>query len=221
MIYVTGDVHGDFSRFRAASRKLRKGDILIICGDFGMLWDNSKKEQRRLKKLSKLKYTVAFLDGQHENYDLLEPYPEEEWNGGRVQAIAPNVVHLLRGEIYTIEGKRCFAFGGGESEPFELRNQSNTVWEQCIPTEQQMRNGMDKLQCADFTVDYIFTHEPSGRVRSFFDRNEFSLNGTGAYLNWVEEKTTFKHWFFGCIHADRQLSRKYTALFFNIRKLEE
>lgn len=221
MIYVTGDVHGDFARFRAARRKLRKGDTLIVCGDFGMLWDNGKAEQRRLKKLSKLPFTVAFLDGQHENYDLLAAYPTAEWNGGTVQQIAPNVVHLLRGEIYTVEGKRCFAFGGGESEPLELRRQSNTAWEECIPDEAQMRNGMEKLQQADFSVDYIFTHEPSGRVRTFFDRNEFSLNGIGAYLNWVEEKTSFAHWYFGCIHVDKRLSRKYTALFLNICRLEE
>ena len=142
MIYVTGDVHGDVSRFRAAARRLKKGDVLVVCGDFGLLWDGSKKEQRRLRRLARRRYTVAFLDGQHENYDLLAAYPEAEWNGGRVQQLAPNIVHLLRGELYTIEGKRCFAFGGGESESPEWRTQAGAGWEQAVPTEEQLRGGM-------------------------------------------------------------------------------
>ena len=50
MIYITGDIHGDFSRFRSpALKKLRKNDALIVCGDFGFIWDGSEKEQKILK----------------------------------------------------------------------------------------------------------------------------------------------------------------------------
>lgn len=50
MIYVTGDVHADLGRFKGkAAKKLKKGDTLIVCGDFGFVWDGSKKEQRVLK----------------------------------------------------------------------------------------------------------------------------------------------------------------------------
>ena len=46
MVYVTGDLHGDYSRFkRPEMKKLRAGDILLVCGDFGFIWDNSKQEQ--------------------------------------------------------------------------------------------------------------------------------------------------------------------------------
>ena len=69
MVYVTGDLHGDYSRFkRPEMKKLRAGDILLVCGDFGFIWDNSKQEQAVLKKLSEKKYTIAFVDGIHENY---------------------------------------------------------------------------------------------------------------------------------------------------------
>lgn len=37
MIYITGDIHGDFSRFKSPLlRKLKKNDALIVCGDFGL-----------------------------------------------------------------------------------------------------------------------------------------------------------------------------------------
>ena len=47
MIYVTGDMHADFARFSNKKlKKLKKGDYLIVCGDFGFLWNESKKENR-------------------------------------------------------------------------------------------------------------------------------------------------------------------------------
>ena len=61
MVYVTGDLHGDYSRFkRPEMKKLRAGDILLVCGDFGFIWDNSKQEQAVLKKLSEKKREKLF-----------------------------------------------------------------------------------------------------------------------------------------------------------------
>ena len=86
MIYLTGDLHGDFERFRSKEmKKLKKGDTLIVCGDFGFVWDGSKKEQSILKKLGKSKYQILFIEGTHDNLDLLSQYPQEEWNGGKAQ----------------------------------------------------------------------------------------------------------------------------------------
>ena len=68
MVYVTGDMHGDYSRFDSpAVKQLKKGDTLIICGDFGFVWDNSKIEQKILKKLAGKKFNICFIDGTHEN----------------------------------------------------------------------------------------------------------------------------------------------------------
>ena len=94
-------------------KKLDKGDTLIVCGDFGFVWDGSPKEKKLLDYLGSRKYTVAFVDGTHENYDLLKKYRMTVWNGGRVHRISGNLFHLMRGQIYTIEGLRIFTFGGG------------------------------------------------------------------------------------------------------------
>lgn len=49
-IFMTGDTHGDFSRLRPAAFReqggLTKDDYLIICGDFGGVWDGSEIEQQ-------------------------------------------------------------------------------------------------------------------------------------------------------------------------------
>ena len=75
MLYVTGDTHGDYERFTSSAlKKLKKGDTLFICGDFGFIWDGSKNEEKLLKKIGKLKYNVCFIDGTHENFELLRSY---------------------------------------------------------------------------------------------------------------------------------------------------
>ena len=60
MILVTGDTHGDLSRFKKKElHRLKKNDALIICGDFGFVWDGSKKEKKILKKLGKRKHKIT------------------------------------------------------------------------------------------------------------------------------------------------------------------
>ena len=52
MVYVTGDTHGEWERFKSKEmRKLRAGDTLVICGDFGFIWDDSRRERSCLRKL--------------------------------------------------------------------------------------------------------------------------------------------------------------------------
>ena len=83
MVYVTGDMHGDPLRLSdPALRRLKKGDTLLICGDFGFVWSGDAAEQRLLKKWSRRRFTVAFLDGRHENFDRLATYPTVAWQGG-------------------------------------------------------------------------------------------------------------------------------------------
>ena len=98
MVYITGDLHGDLARLSAPDmRQVKKGDTLIVCGDFGFIWNGDRREKKILKRLGALPYTLLFLDGRHENYDLLAAYEESEWHGGRAQVIEGNLVHLMRG----------------------------------------------------------------------------------------------------------------------------
>ena len=116
MVYITGDLHGDFSRFSSpAMRRLRKGDTLIVCGDFGFIWNGDKKEEALLKKIGSRPYAVLFLDGCHENFDLLKEYPVTDWKGGRAQVISGNLVHLMRGQLYTLEGYRFSPSAAGRA----------------------------------------------------------------------------------------------------------
>ena len=69
MICVMGDTHGDYSRFsHKAIKRLKKGDFLVICGDFGFVWDGSDREKSVLKKIDGKRFTTLFLAGSHDNY---------------------------------------------------------------------------------------------------------------------------------------------------------
>ena len=122
MLYVTGDTHGDYERFTSSAlKKLKKGDTLFICGDFGFIWDGSKNEEKLLKKIGKLKYNVCFIDGTHENFERLRSYEVSEFKGGKVHHITGNLYHLMRGQVYDFDGVSVFAMGGGESPDIDIR----------------------------------------------------------------------------------------------------
>ena len=59
------------------------------------------------------------MDGNHENFDLLNAYPGKEWRGGRVHEVRPHVLHLMRGQVYVIDGLTWFTMGGAASHDIE------------------------------------------------------------------------------------------------------
>ena len=115
MIYITGDCHGDFRRFSNKKFEGKEGDVVIVLGDFGLVWDGSKTDDYWIKWFSKKPYQILFIDGNHENFDKLKEYPEMYLYGGKVHRITDNVFHLMRGEVYEIEGEKFFVFGGARS----------------------------------------------------------------------------------------------------------
>ena len=123
MIYVTGDCHGNFARFEQKhfpeQANMTKDDTVIITGDFGGVWFGDSRDDETLDWLERLPFTLVFVCGNHENYDALERYPVVEWHGGKVHHIRPHVLHLMRGQIFELEGHRFFTMGGAKSHDIE------------------------------------------------------------------------------------------------------
>lgn len=125
MIYITGDIHGDPTRFSKEAfpeqDTMTKEDYVIICGDFGLVWDKeeSKNERYWLNWLQDKPFTTLFVDGNHENHDRLDAMPVSEWNGGKVHFVRPNVIHLMRGQVFTLQGQTYFTFGGASSHDIQ------------------------------------------------------------------------------------------------------
>ncbi|MCH5191650.1 MAG: metallophosphoesterase [Oscillospiraceae bacterium] len=221
MIYVTGDTHGDRKRLsRMALRKLKEGDTLIICGDFGFMWSGNRSEQRFLRALGKRKYNICFIDGTHENFDLLNDYEISQWNGGKVHKIYGNLYHLLRGQIFEIEGKKIFTMGGGESSDIDIRRDVNAWSKGEIPTQEELLEGAENLEIAGYDMDIIVTHEPPLKVKSFLNLNDDNLmlrvTALNAYFEELSGNCRFKKWYFGSIHTDKYISETHRAVFRDI-----
>ena len=119
MIYATGDLHGNSLRFQPQyfpeQSEMTKDDYMIVCGDFGCVWNGDKSDDPQLDRLEALPFTVLFVDGNHENFDALNEHPLEQWHGGRVHKIRPHVIRLMRGQAFELQGHTFFTMGGAQS----------------------------------------------------------------------------------------------------------
>ena len=239
-IIVTGDIHGNpFQRLNLENfpegKTFTKEDYVIILGDFGLVWDDSAMEHSCLDWLENKPWTTLFIDGNHENYDLLNKFPIEEWGGGRVQKIRSSVIHLLRGEVYDIGGYKFLAMGGARSHDIQdgvlevgdprikiwkkdnfklFRINHISWWEEEIPNEEERKNALKNLAENDYKVDYILTHEaPSSDVILM----DHLLYHPDEYSRWLEmeirQKVKYKKWFFGHYHLNLDVNEKETCLF--------
>ena len=223
MVYITGDIHGDLSFFKNPKlRKLTEDDTLIVCGDFGFLWNNSEKEKKAIEALKKKKYTICFVDGAHENYDMLKNYQPYRYKGGNAHKIAQNIYQLLRGEIFTFDKHTFFCMGGGESEDIAMRVEGESWWKEEMPSADELRNGARNLKDYDYKVDYIITHEAPAIAKDFIrlhTNTEMHLTPLNTYLQELMKSVEYNHWFFGSLHMDLNISKKMTAVFNDVIKI--
>lgn len=230
-IYVTGDTHGEKGRFwytdTPFEQKAEKGDYLIICGDFGYIFSDSVEERKLRDIFLEKPYTTCFVDGNHENFGVLNSFPVEEWNGGKVHVIkrdqdgTPKVIHLMRGQVFNIEGKKFFTFGGGYSMDKAFRRKGYSWWPQEMPNNAEYNEGRKNLEKNNNEVDYIISHTvPTGILHYFNKGNsgksniyEMPLNN---YLEDIRKNVKYKHWYFGHMHEEKELWPDFTALWFRV-----
>ena len=219
MVYITGDIHGDITFFNNPQlKRLTEKDILIVCGDFGFIWNpNDEKEKKNLEKLKKQKYTICFLDGAHENFDILDSYPPYRYRGGNTHKIADNIYHLLRGEIFDFDNKTFFVMGGGESDDIDMRLEGRSWWKHELPTGEELLNGGENLKNSEYKVNYILTYEAPAAAKDFLrmhtNNTTLQISILNNYLQELMKNVEYVHWYFGSLHLDLPISRKMTAVF--------
>lgn len=221
MICVTGDMHGDYSRFNDKKiKKLKKGDFLIVCGDFGFVWNGSKKEKRILKRIGRKRFYTMFVEGCHENYDLLDSYPEEEMFGGKVNVISGRLMHMKRGNMFTLQGHKFFAFGGGQTKEIDIRREFQTWWEQELPTPEEVKHGITVMQENNNEADYIITHEPPASMKEFLSFEVRQISHMHTFFDAVKNDCKFKMWFFGKVHKNKLIPPRYQCLFDEVVQIQ-
>lgn len=205
MIYITGDTHGEYNNFlnRIYRFPITGDNIVIVCGDFGFVWDDPR-HRYFLAKLTAEPFTIAFVDGNHEDFNLLNTYPVEEWNGGKVHRIAGNIVHLMRGQLFTIEGKTFFTMGGAYSIDKVLRKENVNWWAKELPDSDDYKTAGKTLEKCGYKVDFVITHTVPESVIHYIghvpDSHDSELTG---YFEWLYSRLDFKKWFAGHFHINR------------------
>ncbi|ACV64025.1 conserved hypothetical protein [Desulfofarcimen acetoxidans DSM 771] len=248
MIFATGDTHGDFTRFSMdifpEQKEMTKDDFVIVCGDFG-IWDNSKRERYWLKWLDEKQFTTLFVDGNHENYDLLASYPVSDWHGGKVQRIGDSVIHLIRGQAYEICGKHFFTMGGASShdikdgilEPdapdfIKQRKKLNAQgaiyrvnhvswWKEELPCDAEYETAVNNLERCHWKTDYIITHCCPTSIANILGNGEYQPDRLTDFFETIKNRCDYGYWIFGHYHENRVIEKKFVLLYEQIVLIEE
>ena len=198
MLYITGDTHIPVDILKLNSKRfpdqkdLWKEDFVIICGDFSGVWNNDNEELYWRKWLEQKRFTTLFIDGNHENFNLLNEFE--------------------------IEGKRIFTFGGASSHDKEYRTKDKNWWEEELPSEQELETAISNLEANGWNVDYVITHCAPSSVQEEISFN-YSRDILTEFFEEIKKKAKFDKWFFGHYHVDVEIDDKFCCVFNNIKKL--
>ena len=209
---------------------------MIVCGDFGCVWNGDRSDDPQLDRLEALPFTVLFVDGNHENFDALSEYPVEQWHGGKVHKIRPHVIHLMRGQAFELQGRTFFTIGGAQSHDIadgildmdcpdfyerydslrhnrgQFRINHISWWQEELPSDEEYAKARQTLKRLDRKVDYIITHCAPTVIQQKINPN-FEPDKLTDFLEEIRCRSQFHYWLFGHYHDNRIIDEKYVLLY--------
>jgi 3-oxoacid CoA-transferase subunit A len=196
-------------------KKTTLDDVLILLGDteINYLGDPDDRELKRY--LASLPITLLCVHGNHDKRpENIGTYNETLWCGGvvYVEPDFPNILFAKCGEVYTLGGHRFMAIGGAYSVDKDYRLVEGLPW---FPDEQPsgeiMKRVNDRLEAEGWQIDWIFSHTCPYK---YLPRNTFIFTEehlidqtTEKWLNMMESRLTYKHWYCGHFHIDKQVDK--------------
>lgn len=251
MVFVTGDCHADFRRFSTdifpEQKEMTYDDTVIILGDFGGIWSDSKDERYWLEWLNSKPFTTVFVDGNHENFDRLYSgeFPVVEFHGGKAHKIRDHIYHLMRGYVFEFDGKKFFAFGGASSHDIQdgildekdypskamfrravklyrergkfFRVNHVSWWQQELPSREELDFGLETLKQNGHKVDFIVSHCCPQSVAAIM--GFFKGDVLTGYFDEIARTVEFDKWYFGHYHDERTILCKFNLLYFRIERI--
>lgn len=131
--------------------------------------------------------------------------------------ISDSIIHLMRGQVYTINGKTFFTFGGAQSHDKWHRKEGISWWAREMPSDEEYEEGFANLAKVDNKVDYIITHcgpdcvlnelRDSGKLPKGIIHDKLT-----NYHQIVSKTVDFKTWFMGHYHQDMDIDN-YSLLY--------
>lgn len=224
-IIITGDTHADISRIlKIDDSEMTKNDIVIILGDFGVIWGDSERTEYCLKVLGEKNFTTAFLDGNHENFvEIARLEKTIFWNNGYVGLLPHGVIHLLRGEIYNINDKRIGVCGGANSVDLWHRTEGISWWREEEITNNDINKFMTIAEEYDNKVDIMLSHDAPASiipiVKLYSGVNDGEISNSQKQLEKINQIIDIKKWYFGHWHIDKKIDDKFECLYKKIKEI--
>lgn len=248
MIFLTGDCHGDYRKLSTQTfrgqKEMDRNDYLIVLGDFGY-WHDNQEETYWLDWLAEKDFTILWVDGNHENFDRLGKLPIHQWHGGKVHFIRENVIHLMRGQMFSLNGKSFFTFGGASSHDIQdgilERNEDDpdylkkwreleevgarfrinhlTWWKEELPSPEEYEEGRACLEKNNWKCDYILSHCAPTSILGHLFSGSMKNDELTEYFENIKHRCKYKGWYFGHYHADEIIDERHRVLYHDILRI--
>ena len=212
--WITGDCHGDHDGKKLGTDKFPEGtlcdrsDVIAVTGDFGYWWNSSKSDHYWRKWLAQKKYTIVFVDGNHENFPMMERSEQVVKFGNTCNQLLDNVFWLRRGKVYEINGVKCFAFGGAMSTDKAHRTTYIDWWPEEQPSHAEFYAAEEELDKHNWDVDIVITHTAPLKIARelyVFRAGNEEQDPTEHMFSSFYERLKFKKWYFGHFHVDQRM----------------
>lgn len=237
--YVTGDTHGDFSRFYKLNEAVPENEIwgVIILGDAGLNFWLSKRD-------NKLKYRICHnypnlrfycVRGNHEARPqdvegMYKLWIHEIGNFAYYQPEYPHIYYLIDGHEYMFGDYRTLVIGGAYSvdKYYRLERQAQGYYGGYFENELLSQEDMNEIEkiAVGSSYDLILSHtcpwswEPRDLFLSFIDQSKVD-DSMEIWMDQLKEKMDWGVWLCGHFHDDRILAPHAQMLSLDIKNLED
>lgn len=219
---VSGVFEMDFDRDTFSAANAMDGwhtyRTLVLLGDVGANYYRNRRDTEMKKVLTAVKPTMLCIHGNHEIRPASLPsYRTKQWNGGTVwvEEAFPRLLFAMDGEIFNLEGLRHLVIGGAYSVDKFYRLARGYGW---WPDEQPFQKIKDKvvqtLDTCGWQVDTVLSHtcpypyEPREAFLPMIDQSTVD-DSTEKWLEEIERKLKYGHWFCGHWHIDKHIDRMH------------
>ncbi|MGO5049878.1 recombinase family protein [Dysosmobacter sp. Sow4_B12] len=189
----------------------------------------------RAKRIHSLWYWVCCRHDEERTCSLM-PIQEMQVEQAFLRLYFKLMLHLMRGQIFELEGYRFFTMGGARSHDIEdgilelddpnferkllmlrrkprARFRINHIswWEQELPSDEEYAEARRNLGRCGWQADYIITHcAPISTAMMESRHNE--ADELTEFFQEVKEKAEYSYWLFGHYHDNRAIDSKHILL---------
>lgn len=193
MLWLLSDLHGrlDLPGWKAYHDRNDPEDVLILLGDICLNDPSRENNGCFTKTVLSSEKNIWLIAGNHDDENNLASLPEEEWNGGKIHRLGKNVLHLMSGYVYALDGLRVLVLGGT----------SGTI------SEEEILRTYSSLQEHDNKVHYILTHDYYRREP---DKRDTAFE---KLMGYIDDNVSYEMWYCGHHHLNKRLNEKHTVVY--------